>query len=295
MNKKVIRMAGAFLLSTSLYGQTISLNGGWQLLGATEDINVSTFSDGCAQYLWKYDAPSWKLAVVNGGSYTYNGETFSDIKKGDGFWVKSVSSSGSCVVDTNSIRVDPEVTPENTVILKTLIDYNDDGYYDFNSTISYILNEKNQPIGFNDGYFTYTFSYDDSGNMKTQSMEDESPDINGNGKPDYAYYANKTFNYDSSGNMTTFSSKSTNVYDGNVTSIDEILNTYSYDTNGNMLSSSSTDESDRNADGTVDYLYKYSATYSYDTNGNALSSSTTSESDSGADGTVDSLYKSSGT
>jgi hypothetical protein len=83
------------MLSTMTYAQNITA--GWQLLGASSDMNVSKFDGKCIDYVWVYDQNSdkWKLHVANGNNYNYQGEYIDSIKKNQGFWVKA---NGNCDV-----------------------------------------------------------------------------------------------------------------------------------------------------------------------------------------------------
>jgi len=94
----------ATLLATALYSQSINIHNGWQLLGATEDLNTTAFDNsGCVDYLWKYDATNsaspWSVHISNGISYNGSLAIFNQIKEGSGFWVKGNSN---CQINTTS-------------------------------------------------------------------------------------------------------------------------------------------------------------------------------------------------
>jgi len=94
----------ATLLATALYSQSINIHNGWQLLGATEDLNTTAFDNsGCVDYLWKYDATNsaspWSVHISNGMNYNGSLATFNQIKKGSGFWVKGNSNCSFTIVE----------------------------------------------------------------------------------------------------------------------------------------------------------------------------------------------------
>jgi len=87
----------ASLLITALYSQNISIQKGWQLLGTAENLSTNVFdSSGCVDYIWKYDAANtsspWGLHIANGVNYNNTYNTFSQIEKNSGYWVKGNSS-----------------------------------------------------------------------------------------------------------------------------------------------------------------------------------------------------------
>ena len=59
----------------------------WQLLGASNDINLSIFKNSCADFIWSYKNNKWLLFIANNNSYNYQNRT-EFLKKGDGFWIK---------------------------------------------------------------------------------------------------------------------------------------------------------------------------------------------------------------
>jgi hypothetical protein len=104
------------LSSSLLFGQTISIKNGWQNIGATEDINASTFDNKCVDYLWRYDATGqWKLHIANGVKYTMadNYESINLFNKADGFWVKG---NNNCLIEVGNTITTEEDTSINNVI-----------------------------------------------------------------------------------------------------------------------------------------------------------------------------------
>ena len=98
MKFKGLVIASALVTST-LFAQNISVTNNWQLLGATENIDATVFDkSGCVDFVWKYNN-GWKLYIANGQSYSYSGDKFTSLSKGEGFWIKG---NNSCSFDTNS-------------------------------------------------------------------------------------------------------------------------------------------------------------------------------------------------
>ena len=94
MRRKIFTLVSSVVLSSTIYAQDINIQNGWQLLGATEDINVSKFDNNCVDFIWKYDNGNWKVHIANGQNYNYTGSTISSLNQGDGFWVKGNDVDG---------------------------------------------------------------------------------------------------------------------------------------------------------------------------------------------------------
>ena len=77
--------------------QTLNIKEGWQLLGATQDINATAFNNTCVDFVWAYNN-AWAVHVANGQSITLpsNINTLTTIQTGKGFWVKG---NGTCAVE----------------------------------------------------------------------------------------------------------------------------------------------------------------------------------------------------
>lgn len=113
--KNISIIASALLLSSSILSADITIKSGWQLLGATQDMNTTIFDNTCIDYLWKYDAttPEWKIHIANGVNYTLSATEFSSFTKGEGYWVKG---NGDCTINM------PETTTSdnnNTLVFTT--------------------------------------------------------------------------------------------------------------------------------------------------------------------------------
>ena len=80
---------------------SINIINGWQLLGATENLDVSKFNNSCVDHIWRYEDGSWQLHIANGQSYTIPSGVTTNVSldQGDGFWVKG---NGACEVNATS-------------------------------------------------------------------------------------------------------------------------------------------------------------------------------------------------
>jgi len=117
---KRVLLVGSLLAASLVYSQDISIREGWQLLGATENIDTALFdSSGCVDYMWKYDEsnPSspWQVHISNGNSYNITVPTFDQIAEGEGFWVKGNSS---CSINTITQINTKEVTVADAYVIK---------------------------------------------------------------------------------------------------------------------------------------------------------------------------------
>ena len=84
------------LLLTFSYAQDISVNKSWNLLAATEDLSTTFFTTSCANSVWIYNNGSWK----NFAHGNETAETFTTIKKEQGFWL--FSENGNCTLSTTA-------------------------------------------------------------------------------------------------------------------------------------------------------------------------------------------------
>jgi len=79
----------------SLFAYDLNLSTGWQMEGALEDINVKSFSSPDIKAVWAYDkfTKQWRAYLPNTqvDLSQYNIEPLKTIKKGEGFWVKSLN------------------------------------------------------------------------------------------------------------------------------------------------------------------------------------------------------------
>ena len=91
------------LLKVVIFGQVLHLKSGWQLLGASEDIDPHTFTQKCAKFVWSYDIKDgWKVYIDDNQTYSFPFDIsqISLIKKGRGFWVKA---KNSCDINSSTI------------------------------------------------------------------------------------------------------------------------------------------------------------------------------------------------
>lgn len=103
MKKATLTLATTLIMSGALYAQNVTLQDGWQLLGATDNVNLTSLnSNTCADYIWKFNASSqsWELHIANNLSYNYTGTTITDIQAGEGFWVKA---TGTCNIELSTM------------------------------------------------------------------------------------------------------------------------------------------------------------------------------------------------
>ena len=113
MKKRILSFISVLLLNCS-YAQELVIKDGWQLLGATEDINVSELNASCIDYVWSYGSSGWKLYNVNGSVTIPDSiETMTSITAGKGFWV---DGNSECNVSTNNQAAES---------LKQIIDFGD--------------------------------------------------------------------------------------------------------------------------------------------------------------------------
>ena len=100
----------------------ITIKTGWQLLGATQDMNTTMFNDTCIDYIWKYDTtdinvPEWQVHIANGVDYLHNMTTISSFAKGDGYWVKG---NADCTIALAEVTT---TTDTNTTVTHNGITY----------------------------------------------------------------------------------------------------------------------------------------------------------------------------
>lgn len=106
-------------VASSLFAQNINVQNGWQLLGATGDINVSKFNSTCVDYLWKYDSGDWQIHIANGQTYDLsNIQYIAALNQGDGFWAKGNSVSG-CDINTTASQSDTTISGFTNEMLST--------------------------------------------------------------------------------------------------------------------------------------------------------------------------------
>jgi hypothetical protein len=106
MKKNILTLFSSLLLACSLNAQEINVKNGWQLLGATENLNIVGFNNSCVEAIWKYDTTDssnihWKAYISSNQNYSYDGESITSIYTGEGFWLKSSDING-CTINLNS-------------------------------------------------------------------------------------------------------------------------------------------------------------------------------------------------
>lgn len=163
MKIKLLSALVVGLLSVSAYAQTITIpSSGWQLLGATEEINITKFNEaGCVDYVWKYDhtdtSNPWRLHIANGINYdtaSNYSPILESIGKGQGYWLKgnenapcninntvtSSVSTASTFVSGKTITIDPEYP--TTMIFSYDGSYSEGGFNGSNQTDPYLCTGK---------------------------------------------------------------------------------------------------------------------------------------------------------
>ena len=85
------------VVAGSLFGYGLNVVEGWQLSGAVEDINVSSFDNSDVDAVWSYNenTKKWKayFPTKNIDLSKYDIEHLNTIKKGEGFWIFSLKDS----------------------------------------------------------------------------------------------------------------------------------------------------------------------------------------------------------
>jgi len=138
MQKSLLFLA---IFISSLFAQIITLENGWNLVGASEDINMSSFDKSkCVNFIWTYNnshssSPKWLLHVANGLTYNVPNTigTLNNLKPGQGFWVFNNSMSKCEVNTTNSSSNANQTTTNinsNSIILG-VTDYYTNQYTDY--------------------------------------------------------------------------------------------------------------------------------------------------------------------
>jgi hypothetical protein len=160
--KKILSLITALMIGAS--AQTFNLVKGWQLVGASQDINVSEFSNSNIVSVWTYDKINkrWKAYLSNTSIdlSKYNIDKLKKINKDEGFWVNSKNSEDLKVKDSfvEDIKKNGLKGLQNRILYFGYIDDDmsfDSGIVDFGNdnkkTIT--LKGKNGESGFADVIF----------------------------------------------------------------------------------------------------------------------------------------------
>ena len=91
------------LFALSLMGDSIKIKNGWQLLGATQDIDITIFDNSCIDLVWKYNNNKWAVYIANGQTYPIldNIARITLLNKGEGYWIKG---NNNCTINTSIIQ-----------------------------------------------------------------------------------------------------------------------------------------------------------------------------------------------
>ena len=125
--KKISIIASALVLLSAILNADITIKNGWQLLGATQDINASIFNDTCVDYVWKYDATNinntqWQVHIANEVAYNNTMAPITSLVKGEGYWVKGNADCNITLAEVRFTRSDQEVVTDH----KTSLQWQDD-------------------------------------------------------------------------------------------------------------------------------------------------------------------------
>lgn len=105
--KKLLFILGGLTISINAY--ILNLQSGWQLKGALEDINISSFKKDGIVSVWTYDLKNakWKayFPYLSIDLNKYGIENLNNINKEEGFWVKS-SKNLSIDISKSWMKVD---------------------------------------------------------------------------------------------------------------------------------------------------------------------------------------------
>ncbi len=96
-----------------LFGESIDLKKGWNLIGTDVDItNLQKFDEAsCIDYIWKYnsndDQIKWLFYATNSKRYSLpqNIGEIKELKKGEGFWVFTDNNCSLDLIDTNTTNI----------------------------------------------------------------------------------------------------------------------------------------------------------------------------------------------
>lgn len=257
MLKTTSKLLAVTLLSSSLFGQNFNITNNWQLLGATEDLNISEFNNQCIDYIWKYNSSEWSVHIANGNAYNLpeNIEPITSLNKGDGFWVKGNSSCQFSI--SNDMQSTPNITISDHVIDNMT-------YTRFDGTViyNYIYNEDRKILtqngdSDNDGVVDkiITYLYDDTNGKVLTKYIDEDADGNTDSRYEYDYdlndiliskkyhYSNSDYNYvsyvptsfDQFGNTLTERLDEDYDDDGIVDEVSYYIYEYTYDSNNKII------------------------------------------------------------
>jgi len=85
------------IIAGSIFAYDLNLTTGWQMVGALEDIDINSLNSPNVVSVWSYDADTkkWKAYIPNNtiDLYQYNIDPLYKIKKGEGFWVNSLTTA----------------------------------------------------------------------------------------------------------------------------------------------------------------------------------------------------------
>jgi hypothetical protein len=173
--KKFLSIAAICVISVSAY--TLNVEPGWQLEGALEDINITSFNKENIISVWAWDKKQkvWKAYLPNKeiNLSKYGVESLNKIQKGEGYWI---NSNGYLTLNIGTIENNQNINENNEAVNETNESYGEDENNDIDfSHISKYLIDK--PINFKlsdvagktfkvifEGEGTKEFTFDNNGN-----------------------------------------------------------------------------------------------------------------------------------
>ncbi|MBN2781959.1 MAG: hypothetical protein JXQ66_01830 [Campylobacterales bacterium] len=182
--KKISPFLFMLLLSHSIYAQNIKVEYGWQLLGATEDINVSIFDNSCVDYIWQYNHTNienqkWLLHISNNQTYNYTGGYVTNILAGSGFWVKGNTEIG-CDVNTSMINQKETIVFLNKTYNSIVSPYTGRTWLDRNIGANKVCSSYNDVDCYGD-YFQWGRDADGHQESNSSMVSEQAIDIDNNG------------------------------------------------------------------------------------------------------------------
>lgn len=167
---KLSVIAAGFLVPSGVMAYTYTVDQGWNLLGAVEDISDLSVFQSEGGPIWLYDQENgWsKINPTVGGS----------VSQGKGFWIRSVKAASVDVGSSTSSSSSSSVSAEKTY---KIVDTGQSDCYDSNG-----VNVSCSGSGQDGAYSGNSMSYTDNGDLTitdniTELMWTKSADINGDG------------------------------------------------------------------------------------------------------------------
>ena len=123
-NLKLPLIVSSLLAGVYLYAHTYTINTGWNLIGAVNNTESSSFTN--IPFLWVYKDGTWSVtspdssmnsAITNSG---YNSEKL-NLNAGDGFWVYSPTTQ---IITIDTVDDTNDINDTNSTIVPSNVNYN---------------------------------------------------------------------------------------------------------------------------------------------------------------------------